>query len=156
VIAAACNLKVPRSWYHSIDIECIFNYVKFEYGLSSSVLRNREVLYKELEVKTDESQKFPTFPTPPMTGRILIEPNSRSRPLRLSSFFYLLCQNVTILSTTFLPSLTRPFCFIDYCDVCDCSFPDNATNRRKHNLGQVHINNTRRHYDWFKGKKNRL
>ncbi|KAI8336180.1 hypothetical protein BC941DRAFT_428538 [Chlamydoabsidia padenii] len=37
-----------------------------------------------------------------------------------------------------------------FCDVCDCSFPDNTTNRKKHNQGQVHINNKRRHYDWFK------
>ncbi|KAI9308749.1 hypothetical protein BJ944DRAFT_155632, partial [Cunninghamella echinulata] len=37
-----------------------------------------------------------------------------------------------------------------YCEVCDCSFPNNSSNRKKHNQGFVHINNKRRHYDWFK------
>ncbi|KAI8089287.1 uncharacterized protein BX664DRAFT_332635 [Halteromyces radiatus] len=37
-----------------------------------------------------------------------------------------------------------------YCDVCDCSFPNNLTNRKNHDKGLVHINNKRRHYDWFK------
>ncbi|KAI7867600.1 hypothetical protein BDF14DRAFT_1995855 [Spinellus fusiger] len=37
-----------------------------------------------------------------------------------------------------------------YCDFCDCSFPDNATNRTKHLQGSVHQANRKYHYDWFK------
>ncbi|KAI7858112.1 hypothetical protein BDC45DRAFT_328095 [Circinella umbellata] len=37
-----------------------------------------------------------------------------------------------------------------YCDFCKCSFPDNATNRQKHNNGTVHKSNRQIHYDWFK------
>ncbi|KAI9274270.1 hypothetical protein BDA99DRAFT_431814, partial [Phascolomyces articulosus] len=37
-----------------------------------------------------------------------------------------------------------------YCDFCKCSFPDNATNRQKHNNGAVHKSNRQFHYDWFK------
>ena len=44
------------------------------------------------------------------------------------------------------------FC-VDYCDFCKCSFPDNVTNRQKHNNGTVHKSNRQIHYDWFKGNK---
>ncbi|KAI8376012.1 uncharacterized protein BYT42DRAFT_498766, partial [Radiomyces spectabilis] len=37
-----------------------------------------------------------------------------------------------------------------YCDFCNCSFPDNATNRKNHNEGALHLANRKRHYDWFK------
>ncbi|KAL0080387.1 CCCH-type zinc finger transcription factor [Phycomyces blakesleeanus] len=36
------------------------------------------------------------------------------------------------------------------CDFCQCSFPDNSTNRKKHLQGAVHQANRKRHYDWFK------
>lgn len=41
--------------------------------------------------------------------------------------------------------------YLDYCDFCQCTFPDNTTNRRNHNQGTVHLNNRKLHYDWFKG-----
>ncbi|KAI8878803.1 hypothetical protein K501DRAFT_287682 [Backusella circina FSU 941] len=37
-----------------------------------------------------------------------------------------------------------------YCDFCQCSFPDNATNRRNHDQGAIHLSNRKLHYDWFK------
>ncbi|GAA5806980.1 hypothetical protein MFLAVUS_000329 [Mucor flavus] len=37
-----------------------------------------------------------------------------------------------------------------YCDFCQCTFPDNTTNRRNHNKGTSHVNNRKLHYDWYK------
>ncbi|KAI8069849.1 uncharacterized protein B0P05DRAFT_639385 [Gilbertella persicaria] len=37
-----------------------------------------------------------------------------------------------------------------YCDFCQCSFPDNPTNRYNHQQGQIHIQNRKLHYDWYK------
>lgn len=37
-----------------------------------------------------------------------------------------------------------------YCDFCQCTFPDNKTNRKNHNEGATHVNNRQLHYDWFK------
>ncbi|KAF1798895.1 CCCH-type zinc finger transcription factor [Mucor lusitanicus] len=39
---------------------------------------------------------------------------------------------------------------LDFCDFCQCTFPDNVTNRRNHNEGAMHINNRKLHYDWYK------
>ncbi|KAG2178232.1 hypothetical protein INT43_003485 [Umbelopsis isabellina] len=33
-----------------------------------------------------------------------------------------------------------------YCDYCDCTFPDNATNRKNHIDGAVHQQNRQRYY----------
>ena len=45
------------------------------------------------------------------------------------------------------------WCRIDYCDFCHCTFPDNKTNRNKHNQGRTHVQNRKLHYDWFSGKQ---
>lgn len=45
---------------------------------------------------------------------------------------------------------------LDFCDFCQCTFPDNVTNRRNHNEGAMHINNRKLHYDWYKGEYNLL
>ncbi|KAI8972668.1 hypothetical protein BDB01DRAFT_909273 [Pilobolus umbonatus] len=37
-----------------------------------------------------------------------------------------------------------------YCDFCQCTFPDNKTNRKNHNEGSVHVYNKKLHYDWYK------
>ncbi|ORX51687.1 hypothetical protein DM01DRAFT_1408629 [Hesseltinella vesiculosa] len=37
-----------------------------------------------------------------------------------------------------------------YCDFCQCSFPDNINNRKKHNRGLTHIQNKKNHYDWYR------
>jgi hypothetical protein len=42
--------------------------------------------------------------------------------------------------------------WLDFCDFCQCTFPDNVTNRRNHNEGTLHMNNRKLHYDWYKGK----
>jgi hypothetical protein len=41
-------------WHHSTDIGCILLHLKFERGLSISILRNKATLYKKMESKTEE------------------------------------------------------------------------------------------------------
>ncbi|KAI9280076.1 hypothetical protein BY458DRAFT_501302 [Sporodiniella umbellata] len=36
-----------------------------------------------------------------------------------------------------------------YCDFCDCTFPDNQTNRNNHQKGRTHVQHRKLHYDWF-------
>ncbi|KAG1131864.1 hypothetical protein G6F38_013347 [Rhizopus arrhizus] len=40
-----------------------------------------------------------------------------------------------------------------YCDFCHCTFPDNKTNRNKHNQGRTHVQNRKLHYDWFSDRE---
>lgn len=70
-------------------------------------------------------------------------------------FFFLhdqLCLEIVSAKSTFYYLKTKSF-FADYCDFCQCTFPDNVTNRRNHNEGTSHVNNRKLHYDWFKGSQ---
>jgi hypothetical protein len=53
---AACNIKMLVSGYQSINMHCIVLPIKFDDGLSISVLRNKQ-LYKKMEVKSSHFQK---------------------------------------------------------------------------------------------------
>jgi hypothetical protein len=52
---------MPRSLYHLLAISCILLYVKFENGLSISVLGNRATSYKKFRLgnrKVSETHKY--------------------------------------------------------------------------------------------------
>jgi hypothetical protein len=53
---AAYSIKVLVSGYQSIDMHCIVSPVKFDGGLSISVLRNKQPL-KKMTVKSSHYQK---------------------------------------------------------------------------------------------------
>jgi hypothetical protein len=64
---AAYNIKVLVSGYQSIDIYGIVLFVKFDVGLSISVLRNKQLVEKKGGQKLTFSKKFKffNFATPP-------------------------------------------------------------------------------------------
>jgi hypothetical protein len=62
------------SWYQWIEIHCIVLPVKFDGGLSMSVLRNGQVFTKKLGFKTDQFSKSlnsEIFQTPSFEGQII-------------------------------------------------------------------------------------
>jgi hypothetical protein len=68
VFTAAYNIKKLISGYQSIDMHCIKRHVKFDNGLSISVLRNKQLL-KKMDVNIFKWFRFFDFQTPPFGER---------------------------------------------------------------------------------------
>jgi hypothetical protein len=74
VLMNAYHIQLLCAWYRSIDMDCIVFLVKFEAGLFLTILKNRTVHDKMLQLKVDEFIKIPTFERRSLQSGVWFQP----------------------------------------------------------------------------------